>query len=124
MFPDTKFIHIHRNPFTVFQSTQNLYVKNIPLAQLQKSDSGTLTQNIIKRYSLMYDTFFEEKKLLSSSQYFEVCYEDFIKDKLGHIRRIYEHLNIQNFKKVEPKLQECIHENLKYEKNIFQPLET
>jgi len=123
IFPDAKFIHIHRNPFKVFQSTKNLYTKNIPLAQLQKSDNGILAQNIIKRYAAMYHTFFEDRKLLSPNQYFEVRYEDLVKDKLGHIRRIYQQLGIPGFKEVEPKLQQYINENSKYEKNVYQSLE-
>ena len=123
MFPDAKFIHIHRNPFSVFKSTQKLYAKNVPLAQLQKSDNGILTQNIIKRYAVMYNTFFEDRKLLSPNQYFEVGYEELVKDKLGHIRRIYQQLGIPGFKEVEPGLQEYINENAKYQKNVHQPLE-
>jgi len=123
MFPDAKFIHIHRNPFVVFQSTQKLYAKSVPQAQLQKSNGKTVTQNIIKRYASMYDTFFEDKKLLPDNQYIEIGFEELENDKMGCIKKIYKQLDIPGYNELEPKLQEHIQANSKYQKNVYRSME-
>src|SRR5690606_31429064 len=64
MFPGARFVHIHRNPYTVFQSTKRQIEVSFHTTRLQNSDWQHVDSRIIQRYKIMYDVFFEERRLI------------------------------------------------------------
>src|SRR5207244_1822378 len=60
MFPDARFVHIHREPFTVFQSTKHMIAGWDRSYHLQRRDFSVLDERVIRQYKQMYDVFFEE----------------------------------------------------------------
>ncbi len=117
MFPDAKFIHIHRNPYVVFQSTQRLYQKALSTAMLQRSDHSSLAAGIIRRYDMMYQAYFEQKALIPKQNFMEVEFEALEADKLGTIERIYQQLNIPGFESMRPNLEKYLESIADYQKN-------
>jgi hypothetical protein len=83
LFPDARFVHIHRNPYAVFQSTRHLHEKASPAFSLQRPQWGDLDERIIRRYRVMYDAFFADRLLIPAGHYHEVGFEDLEKDPLG-----------------------------------------
>lgn len=117
MFPDAKFVHIHRNPYTVFQSTQRMLYGWHWEYRLQNRDFEKTNERIVRQYSEMYDLFFEEKKLIPEGNFCEVGFEDLEQDPLGEVRRIYETLSLPEFGHVEPALREFTATLSDYKKN-------
>lgn len=117
MYPDAKFIHIHRNPYVVFQSTQRLYNKALRNAMLQRPRSQNLTTGIIKRYALMYDAYFEERDLIPKGNFMEIKFEELEEDKMGLVHKIYHQLNIDGFQALKPDLEKYISSISDYKKN-------
>ena len=64
LFPDAKFVHIHRDPYAVFPSTRHTFFVNIGLHRLQPADLVNLNEQILERYCEMYDAFFEQRPLI------------------------------------------------------------
>src|SRR4029077_672382 len=58
LFPGARFVHVHRHPYTVFQSTKHLWKTGPSFWQLQRSDHRVVDQYIIDTYKMMYDIFF------------------------------------------------------------------
>lgn len=77
---------------------------------------------ILRRYQMMYNAFFNDRKLIPKGQYCEVCFEELVKDKVGQVGKIYEQLNIPGFNKFKPKLQAYVDSIVNYEKNVHEPL--
>jgi hypothetical protein len=124
-FPDAKFLHIHRNPFSVFQSTRKFYQEAMPDYYLQTpSNNGQYTDEIINRYRLMYDSFFDQSKLIPSSNYFEVGYEELVKDKVGTVLRIHDSMQLSGADKAEPKISQYVESIKHYQKNTYNDLES
>lgn len=118
MFPNSKFIHIHRNPYEVFQSTRHLmdiWRKHYCLLQRFKFDD--MEDDIIRRYNEMYDAYFEEVVLIPKGQFCELRFEDLESDPIEKIQNIYEKLNLNGYKAIESKLHDYIHSLSDYEKN-------
>lgn len=121
MYPDAKFIHLYRNPFDVFKSTQKLFQSTIPGFYLQKPKTD-VSDIILKNYARMYESFFDEKKLIKDENLIELSYEDLAKDPITQIRLIYEHLQFPGFDEFLPSLKEYVASIANYKRNNYNSL--
>jgi hypothetical protein len=122
MFPGARFVHIHREPFTVFQSFQHYFDTAMWHTYLQRPDLDGLDDRLIRRYKVMYDAFFDERKLIPTGHYHEMGFEDLERDPLGEVRRLYDALRLSGFEALEPKLRNYLQSLTGYEKNRLRPL--
>ncbi len=122
LFPQARFVHIHRDPFAVFQSTRALYDKAAAASHLQLPDSAQIDEGILRRYVAMYDAFFEEQPLIRADRFCEIAFAELESDPLGQLRRIYEHLGLPGFAAAAPKMQAELAARRNYRKNEHAPL--
>jgi len=89
-------VHIYRNPYDVFASTANMYDKMFPSFYLQ--DPGVDPKEyILDIYARMFDSYFRDKDLIPAGNLVEVRYEDFVRDPLTQLERIYAALSLSGF---------------------------
>lgn len=119
MFPEARFVHIHRNPFAVFQSTQHLLRSVTPFWALQRPTYDDLDDRVIQQYKEVYDAFSEEKHLIPKDRFHEVGFENLEADPIGEVRRIYEALALPEFQVFEPALRRYSESLSNYKKNEF-----
>jgi omega-hydroxy-beta-dihydromenaquinone-9 sulfotransferase len=122
LFPNARFVHIHRNPYRVFQSTIHLMRAISPWITLQRPDFDDLEARTIEQYKEVYDAFFLERDLIPIGQYHEVGFEDLEADPIGEMRRIYEGLSLADFGHAEVVLKRYILSLEGYKKNVFPEL--
>lgn len=122
LFPDARFVHIHRNPYTVFQSTLHWLRTAGRWYYLQRPDLGGLEARILRIYKGMYEVFFEERILIPKGQFHEVGFEELEKDSIGQVRGIYDALGLPAFNAVEPALRRYAESLTGYERNVFPDL--
>ncbi|MDZ7332223.1 MAG: sulfotransferase [candidate division KSB1 bacterium] len=122
LFPDAKFIHIHRNPYTVFLSTRKLYDTAVPGSYLQRPNLNSINDGIIRRYKMMYQAFFDQLHLIPQNNYAEVCFEEFESNIVATIATIYQRLNLPGFDALKPKLQAYVDSICGYKKNVHPSL--
>ena len=72
MFPDARFVHIHRDPYAVFQSTVHTHATGLPFACLQDTSGLDWTERIIRQYRELYDAFFEQRALIPDGRIHEM----------------------------------------------------
>ena len=119
MFPEAKFVHIHRNPYRVFQSSKRQIQGVLRATCLQHPDTNSLDTMIIKRYKLIYDAFFEERTLIPEGHFHEIAYEELEKDPIGQVSQIYEKLDLPGFGAVQQPLQDYVDSIKNYRKNDY-----
>lgn len=117
MFPNAKFINIHRNPYDVYSSTQKLYNTAIKTANWQIGYKYNTHKRIINTYKKVYNSYFSQKDLIKKENFIEISFEELEKDTIGTIGKIYSKLNICNFNEMKPKLANYIESIGKYKKN-------
>jgi hypothetical protein len=120
MFPNARFVHIHRNPYAVFPSTRTTFQNT--QNRLQHDGMGDLDDRIFRLYNEMYRVFFEERSLIPKGQFHEVSFERLEEDPVGQVKRIYEALGLPDFGCVEPALSKYVASIAGYEKNRFAEL--
>ena len=117
MFPNAKFIHIHRNPIEVFLSTQNFYKKMLPPLQLQDISQEEVDLMIIKIYKEMMNDYFEQKELIPTSNLVEVSYEQLEKKPNEVLGFIYDVLHLEGFTEAAPNFEKYTNNLKNYKKN-------
>jgi omega-hydroxy-beta-dihydromenaquinone-9 sulfotransferase len=123
VFPDAKFVHIHRNPYAVFQSTQHTLRKVLPWWAMQRSTIlEDLDERTIRQFKQVYEVFFEEKELIPQDRFHDVSFENLEADPMGQVRRIYEALALPEFQDVEPTLRRYVESLTGYKKNTFREI--
>jgi len=124
LYPDACFIHIHRDPYTVYQSNVNLYEKILPLLSFQKPDGKLIEDFILHSYEKTYRKFLQDKQNIPANQVFEMSYYDFVKQPLEQLQKAYTHLNLESFENAIPFLKEEIRDVKGYQTNAYPMLDT
>ena len=122
MFPDIRFVHIHRDPYTVFQSTVHTHATGLPFARLQHTSGVDWTARIIRQYKEVYEAFFDERSLIPAGRIHELCFEQLEQDPVGEMRKLYAALGLPEFENVEPQLRTYLDSLSSYRKNVFPEL--
>lgn len=120
LFPDAKFVHIHRDPYTVFQSSLHTWRKVKVFWGLQDVDVDE--ERVLRDYVELYDAFFAERHRLAAPNFCEVRFEDLEREPLAQMKRIYETLSLPDFGYVEPALRRYLETIAGYSRNRFPPL--
>jgi hypothetical protein len=119
MFPEARFVHIHRDPYTVFQSFQHYYDTAGWYTYLQRPDLGKLDDLILRRYTAMYDAYFEEKALIPEGRLHEIAFSALEADPVGEVGGLYERLGLPAFDRFEPALRTYVESLRTYKKNRY-----
>jgi hypothetical protein len=97
LFPNAKFIYIHRNPFEVYASNKRLLEMIGSTYMLGKSRSVNLGNIILETYSKMMTRYLNDKPLIPSGQLIEIQYETFIENPVDIMENIYYKLDLGDF---------------------------
>ena len=122
LFPEAKFVHIHRHPYAVLQSARHTVLKVSPWWTLQRNDHRELDDRVIRQYQEIYDAFFEERGLIAKGHFHELSFEELERDPIGRLRQAYEALDLPPFDHVEPALRRYLTGIADYKKNTFSEL--
>ena len=122
LFPDARFVHIHRNPYDVFGSTRHLIRFVQPVFRLQECPPPDGDDTILGVYSEMYDAFFEERGLIPAGRSCGVGYEDLEREPVAVVGSIYEALGLTGFDELRPGLEGYLTSIVGYRKNRHDEL--
>ncbi len=123
LFPDARFVHIHRHPYTVFQSQRHLWKTGPPYWQLERPAARQpIDDRIIDTYSAMYGAFFEERDMIPAGRLCEVAFEAVERDPVREIEKIYQALGLSGFPSVLTSLEAYVGSISGYQKNKLPDL--
>jgi LPS sulfotransferase NodH len=123
MFPDARFIHIHRDPYRVFQSQRHFFNTAGWYTYLQRPDLGAIDEGILRRHEAMYDAYFEDLPLVARDRIVDIRFDDLEADPVGVMAQTYAHLGLADFPVFEPKLRSYVESLSGYRKNEFTDLD-
>jgi hypothetical protein len=117
IFPDARFVHIHRDPYTVYQSTRHLHVSSWKNFAFQKLDEQALQERIFRQHKDMFDAFFDERSLIPAGRFTELSFKQLEEDPIGQVERIYRELSLPDFGDVKSKVENYVGSLGTYKKN-------
>jgi hypothetical protein len=123
MFPDARFVHIHRDPYRVFQSQRHFFDTAGWYTYLQKPDIDAIDEGILQRHEVMYDAFFEDLPLIPEGRFIDIRFDDIESDPVNEIGKVYAHLGLEGFARFKPELSRYVDALKGYQKNSFTDLD-
>ncbi len=119
MFPDAKFVYIHRHPYDVLRSTLHMRSTMFETNALCKVNLDRHEELIFQAFEECVQTYEADKKLIPEGNLYEVKFEDLEKDILGNMQSIYSNLSLPDFSEVQPKIEAYVAGIKEYKKNVF-----
>ena len=119
LFPQAKFIHIVRNPYTVYPSLLHLYRTLLPLYQLDHYDWHEMERFLVEAYRQMMAKFLRDREGILRGRLAEVRYEDLERDPLGELERLYAELDLPDWRVCRPQVELYLRTLSSYRKNRF-----
>jgi hypothetical protein len=119
LFPNAKFIHLYRNPYTVYASMRNFYKETIEGFMLQKVPNKEIENNIFELYKHVMASYFKEKTLIPNGNLIELKFEDFEKDAINELDLLYSELKLAGFENAKQNFLSYMHSLRNYKKNEY-----
>ena len=97
LFPQAKFVFIHRNPYEVYASNQRFWKVVQRSFALRNTKQVDVNNIILDTYAQMMDRYLQQKHLVPNGQLTEIAYDDFVQHPVDTLRRIYSDLQLNDF---------------------------
>ncbi|MCS6850720.1 MAG: sulfotransferase [Gemmataceae bacterium] len=117
LFPDARFAHIVRDPYVVFASTMKLWKTLYETHGLQRPRCEGLEEHVFSTFLRLEAKLEEGRRLVPPGQFYQLRYEDLIRDPVGQLRQLYAALHLGDFEVVRGRLEKYLAENAGYEPN-------
>ncbi len=123
IFPNAKFIYIHRHPYDVYLSTIHLYKKTISTQFLQNFSQEETIDRVMYCYETTMRKYYEERSLIPEGNLVEVSFQELENDGMATAKKIYEQLQLPGFEVAQPRIKAYLDDVKDYEKNRFVTLD-
>lgn len=120
LYPDAKFLYLYRNPITVFHSTQRFFTQLFPTLWLDKVDKQFIDNMIVDVYNRVMNDYLEQKALIPPENLIELQFEEFEKQPLAEIEKIYNQLWKEDFSAFKPFFSKYLETQKKHKKNKYK----
>ena len=119
MFPEAKFIHIHRNPYDVFVSMRNFYAKLLKQFALQGYEHVDIDETVLSVYERMMRAYEADAAGVPAEQLVELRYDDLDADPMAAVEACYAGLGLPGFDAGKARFESYIASVASFEKNRF-----
>lgn len=121
MYPEARFIFIHRHPYKVVESLYQFMLTVFPGVQLQDLPHGFSREKVVDMYTRMMNAYFLDKEKIPSSNLFEVELDTFVLDPVGVLKAMYEQLGLGDFGRASAHMEKFLAKNPRPEHNAISP---
>lgn len=116
-FPDARFIHVTRDPCSLFPSTCRLWTSLAEIQGLQpprkpqnNQDEDTTDLSADQQYVVdclrrMYDAFLRDRDSVDANRIVDIRYEELVADPVATLENIYRSLRLSDFDSVRPVIE-------------------
>ena len=118
-YPDAKFVHIHRNPYSIYPSTYNLWMRLSKDGGAHPPSGAGMEDYVFNGLNIMYDAFEEDIKLLAPNQFCEVAYKDLTASPIETLQKVYQTLELTGFDGAKSVFAQYADSQKTYKKNKF-----
>jgi len=119
-YPNAKWIHIYRNPYTVFRSTLKFFNELLPTLWFESVSSDFIQQMILETYVKLHKDYDAALVDIPGLNLVELKFEDFEQDPVGNLKSIYDTLGLKDFEKSRSRFEDYVNSNKSYRKNEYE----
>jgi len=122
LFPNAKFIFIHRDPYTVFRSAKKLYNRMISSQILQHCGQTEIEQLIVEDNAKILHKYLRERNLIPEGHLVEIGFEELENAPMETIEAIYKKLGLDGYVDARPAMKAYMDSVKQYKRNTYRPL--
>jgi hypothetical protein len=86
---------------------------------LQTPTFAGLDEFVFQTFTDMYAKLEATRSLVAPSRFYELRYEDLVRDPLGQMRLLYDHLRLDGFESVQPRMEAYLAQVAGYQTNRY-----
>lgn len=120
MYPNAKFIHIHRHPYKVVPSTIHMWNIIAKENKLKNKTINIRTQDVAEVLNRMLTYIRKQCEMLPENMSTEINFMDLQSDPVNTIRKVYEDLELSFTDGFEEKINDKLLKLKSYQKNNYQ----
>ncbi|MFM7412963.1 MAG: sulfotransferase family protein [Planctomycetota bacterium] len=120
MFPESRFLHVVRDPFVVIPSTLRLWRSLHDVQSLQVDRGESLERYVFAAFAEMHAAFERDRATLAPGRLVEVRYEQLVADPVATLAEAYERLDLGQFDRLRPALERQAAAMRKYRTNSYR----
>jgi omega-hydroxy-beta-dihydromenaquinone-9 sulfotransferase len=118
MFPRAQFLHIVRDPYTVYASTWKLWKDSFQYAHLQEPDAQQVNELILSWHAELFSLYERDRSLIPAGALHELKYEDLDVRPVETLRAAYAALGLTGFSAFETRVRAYVDSLRDYKKNV------
>jgi hypothetical protein len=119
IWPEARFVHIHRNPYEVFASTLHYYRRMWADLALQPFDHVDLEAFVLETYRRLYAQYDRDAAEVPDDRLIDVSFEDLEARPLDVLRAIHARLGLEGWDETQPRVEAYLDQLGGYRKNRF-----
>jgi hypothetical protein len=120
LFPGAQFIHIVRDPQTLFPSNRRLWRSLDEVQGFQVPHHRDVDQFVFTAFERMYRGFEQQRDKVPAGCLVETRYEDLVANPIGEVERLYTELSLGDFESVRERIEEYVAIKKDYKVNRHQ----
>ena len=119
IFPNARFIHIHRNPYDIFVSMRNFYEKLLAEFALQSYDHVDIDETILTVYDRMMRAYERDAADVPADRLVELRYDDLDARPMEAVEKVYSALSLPGFDEARGVFETYLASVKSFKKNRF-----
>jgi len=116
LYPDARYIHIRRNPYTVFLSSKKFFISLLPTLWFQDVEEEEIVDMILNLYSNLYTDYFS---VAEDFKVVELDFDDLEREPLHTLKNLYKDLGLNGFELAKPYFEIYLKSQKDYIKNSY-----
>jgi omega-hydroxy-beta-dihydromenaquinone-9 sulfotransferase len=119
LFPEARYLIIHRNPYEVFASNLNLWKTLLSLYSLVDFSIGEIEDFVLDAYVLHEEAISSGCEGLGTPYLAHLRYEDLVARPIHEMMRVFDNLQLGNFEDMRPALEGYLSSVKDHKRNRF-----
>lgn len=120
LYPNAKFIFIHRNPYNVYLSTLHLARVVQRGQRLQEISEQEEEDIVFENYRIIMQGYLASRQYIPAERLVEVAYDEM--NELATFENIYKTLDLGDWETIRPRIEQYLDSKKGYKKNKFVPI--
>ncbi|MGD0897579.1 MAG: sulfotransferase [Thermoguttaceae bacterium] len=120
LFPNARFVHMVRDPYVLYPSTIRLWKSLYAWQGYQEPRCEGLEEQVFRTLLAMHARLEATRGLVEPRRFFELRYEDLVREPIVELRAIYRQFELGDFERIEPAVRAYFARQADYRTNRYE----